>query len=139
MVFKPRLGAIEGAYRGVSCDLVVLREASLPDVCIVCGTPANGGTYRAEFQPFRYPSWHIPFFYDIAYLILGRSYVVNFPFCSICTDDNFDIQATWLNEKFGFFTGVSRAFLKLLPGIPLELAAELEGTWKQKLLRSLMR
>jgi hypothetical protein len=99
---------------------------------------------KRRHLPSRIPAFSLPFlahtvFYDIAYLILGRSYVVNFPFCSICTDDNFDIQATWLNEKFGFFTGVSRAFLKLLPGIPLELAAELEGTWKQKLLRSLMR
>jgi len=117
----------------------MFREASLPDVCIVCGTPANGNVYRAEFEPYRYPSWHIPIFYDVAYWIAGSRYVVNFPFCSICKPEDFDIHARRINEKFGFFGGVSNTFLKLLPRIPLDLAAELEGIWVQRALRSFMR
>jgi hypothetical protein len=134
--FEPRVGRIENAYLGQSADLVMFREASLPDVCIVCGTPAGGNIYRAEFEPYRYPSWHIPIFYDVAYWIAGSRYVVNFPFCSICKPEDFDIHARRINEKFGFFGGVSSTFLKLLPRIPLELAAELEGTWVQRALRS---
>jgi hypothetical protein len=117
----------------------MFREASLPDVCIVCGTPANGNVYRAEFEPYRYSSWHIPFFYDVAYWIAGRRYVVNFPFCSICKPEDFDIHARRINEKFGFFGGVSNTFLKLLPTIPVGLAAELERTWAQRALRSFVR
>jgi len=64
---------------------------------------------------------------------------VDFPFCSICTSENFDIHATWIDRKAGFFSGVSNTLLKLLPGIPNELAAGLEGTRQQKLLRFLMR
>ena len=134
--FEPRVGRIENAYLGQSADLVMCREASLPDVCIACGTPAGGNIYRAEFEPYRYPSWHIPIFYDVAYWIAGSRYVVNFPFCSICKPEDFDIHARRINEKFGFFGGVSSTFLKLLPRIPLELAVELEGTWVQRALRS---
>jgi hypothetical protein len=137
--FEPRVGPIENAYLGQSADLVMFREASLPDVCIVCGTAANGNVYRAEFEPYRYPSWHIPFFYDVAYWISGSRYIVNFPFCSICKPEDFDIHARLINEKFGFFGGVSNTFLKLLPTIPVDLAAELEGTWAQRALRSFMR
>jgi hypothetical protein len=137
--FKPRIGAIEGAYCGLSGDLVMLREASLPDVCVVCGTPAHGNVYRAEFYPHRWPRWHVPIFYDIAYWIIGTCYVVDFPFCSICTSENFDIQPTWINREVGFFSSVSNTFLKLLPRIPLELAAQLQGTRTQQVLRFLMR
>ena len=137
--FKPRVGAIEGAYLGLSGDLVLLREASLPDRCIVCATPAHGNTYRAEFEPYRQPAWHIPIFYDVPYWIFGTRYIVDFPFCSICTSENFDIHATRIDRKAGFFIGVSNTLLKLLPTIPQELAAGLEGTRKQKLLRFLMR
>lgn len=136
--FKPRVGAIEGAYLGVSGDLVLLREASLLDRCVVCATPAHGNTYRAEFEPSRYPAWHVPIFYDVPYWIFGIRYLVDFPFCSICTSENFDVHATRIDRKAGFFRGVSNTLLKLLPRIPEELAAELEGTRKQKLFRSLM-
>ena len=137
--FKPRVGAIEGAYLGLSGDLVLLREASLPDRCIVCATPANGNSYRAEFYPYRHPAWHVPFFYDIPYWIFGTCYIVDFPFCSICTSENFDIQATRIDRRVGFFRGVSNTLLKSFPRIPLELATQLEGTRSQQLLRSLMR
>ena len=137
--FKPRIGAIEGTYLGLSGDLVMLREASLPDFCIVCCTPARGKLHRAQFEPYRYPAWHVPLFYDIAYWIVGKKYVVDFPFCAICKPGDFDIQATRINEKVGFFRGVSGTFLKSLPRIPLELAAELEGTRAQRTLRFLMR
>jgi hypothetical protein len=116
----------------------MFREASLPDVCIVCGTRAGGNVYRAEFEPYRYPSWHIPIFYDVAYWIVGNRYIVNFPFCSICKPEDFDIHARRINDKFGFFGGVSSTFLKLLPTIPLELVTELEGTWAQRALRFFM-
>jgi len=139
VLFKPRVGKIEGAYVGLAGDLVLLREASLPDRCIVCATPAYGGVYRAEFYPYRWPSWHIPFFYDIGYFIFGNCYVVDFPFCAICTSENFDVRATRINRRVGFFRGVSATLLKLLPRIPEELAAELEGTASQRFLRALMR
>ena len=71
--------------------------------------------------------------------IAGRRYVVNFPFCSICKPEDFDIHARRINEKFGFFGGVSNTFLKLLPTIPVGLAAELERTWAQRALRSFVR
>jgi hypothetical protein len=137
--FKPRIGAIEGAYLGLSGDLALLREASLPDRCIVCATPAEGNVYPVEFEPYRYPAWHVPVFYDVPYWIFGTRYIVDFPFCSICTSENFDIQATRIDRKVGFFRGVSKTLLKLFPRIPLELAAELEGTWSQRVFRSLMR
>jgi hypothetical protein len=136
--FKPRVGAIENVYVGSRADLVMFREASLPDVCIVCGTRAWGNIHRAQFQPYRHPSLHIPIIYDIAYWIVGARYTVDFPFCSICTPESFDINTTRIDEKVGFFTGVSNTFMKLLPRIPLELAAELEGTWAQRALRSFM-
>lgn len=137
--FKPRVGAIENAYLGVSGNLVMCRKASLPDVCIVCGTPAGGNVYRAEFEPHHYPVWHVPILYDVAYWIVGNRYLVDFPFCSICKPEDFDIHATRIDQKVGFFSGVSNTFLKLLPRIPLELAAELEGTWAQRVLRFFMR
>lgn len=139
MFFRPRVGAIERAYLGLSGDLVLLREASLPDLCIVCATPAHGNVYRAEFEPYRFPAWHVPFFYDVSYWIFGTRYIVDFPFCSICTSENFDIHATRIDRKVGLFTGVSNTLLKLFPRIPLELASCLEGTRSQRLLRSLMR
>jgi hypothetical protein len=139
VVFEPRVGAIENAYRGLSANLVMFREASLPDVCIVCGTPAGGNLYRAEFEPHHHPVWHVPVLYDVAYCIVGKRYVVNFPFCSICKPEDFDIHATRIDEKVGFFNDVSNTFLKLLPSIPLKLAAELEGTRAQRALRFFMR
>lgn len=117
----------------------MLREASLPDVCVVCGTPAHGSVHRAEYEPYRYPAWYVPLFYDIPYLILGKRYVVDFPFCSICKPKDFDIHATQIDEKAGFFSGVSNTFLKLLPRIPQELAGELEGTRAQRVLRFILR
>lgn len=138
VLFKPRIGAIEGAYSDFSARFVMLRSASLPDVCIVCGTPARGNLYRAAFEPYHFPSWHVPIFYDIAYWIVGRRYIVDFPFCSICRPENFDIHAVQIDEKAGFFSGVSTAFLKLLPRIPQELAVELEGTWARRVCRSIL-
>ncbi len=117
----------------------MLREASLHDVCIVCGTPAHGNIYQAEFEPYNFPVWHVPVFYDIAYWIAGKRYIVNFPFCSICKPHDFDIRAMHIDEKVGFFSGVSKTFLKLLPRTPLELTAALEGTWTQRVFRFLMR
>ncbi|MFZ3215340.1 MAG: hypothetical protein WA192_04695 [Candidatus Acidiferrales bacterium] len=139
VLFKPRVGAVENAYRDLPAILVLFREASLPDVCIVCGTPAGGNLYRAEFEPYRYPAWHVPVFYDVPYWSFGHRYFVDFPFCAICKREDFDIQAARISEKVGFFSGVSNTFLKLVPAIPLKLAAELEGNWAQRALRFLMR
>ena len=52
--------------------------------------------------------------------------IVDFPFCSISTSENFDIQATRIDRRVGFFRGVSDTLLKLFPKIPLELATQLE-------------
>jgi hypothetical protein len=72
-------------YVALSGELVLLREASLPDRCVVCGTPAQGNIYRAEFEPYRYPAWHVPIVYDVPYWIFRTRYIVDFPFCSIST------------------------------------------------------
>ncbi len=137
--FKLRIGAIEGAYRGISGDLVLLREASLPDRCIVCATPANGNIHRAKFEPLHDPAWHVPFFYDILYWVFGTRYIVDFSFCSICTSGNFDIQPVWFSKKVGVLRGASNTFMKLLPSVPPELSADLDGSWRQRALRSLLR
>jgi hypothetical protein len=137
--FKPRVGAIENAYLDAFGNLVMFREASLPDVCIVCGTPARGNLYQAEFEPHRNSSWNAFTFYYVTSRITGNRYFVNFPFCSICKPENFDIHASRIDEEVGFFGGVSNTFLKLLPRLPLELAAELEGTWAQRAWRAFMR
>jgi hypothetical protein len=112
VLFKPRVGAIENAYLGKSEKLVMFREASLPDVCIACSTPASGNVYRAEFEPYRYPAWHVRISYDIAYWIVGNRYIVDCPAQSASPKD-FDIHATRIDENVGFFSGVSNTFLKL--------------------------
>lgn len=117
----------------------MFRKASLPDVCIVCGSPACGNVYRTEYEPYRYPSWHVPFFSDISYWIMGKRYVVDFPFCSTCKPENFDIQATQIDETVGVFSGVANTFLKLLPMVPPDVAAKVEGTWPQRVLRFIKR
>ncbi|MGB0034103.1 MAG: hypothetical protein WBP79_01355 [Candidatus Acidiferrales bacterium] len=117
----------------------MLRKASLPDVCIVCGSPACGNVYRAKYEPYSCPSWHVPIFYDIPHWIIGKRYFVDFPFCSICKSENFDIQATQIDEDAGVFSGVTKTFLKLLPIIPPDVAVGLEGTWPQRALRFIMR
>src|SRR5258706_5682421 len=48
------VGPIENAYS--DGRLVLLRRASLPDVCVVCGSPAWGNIYHIEFTPYRYPA-----------------------------------------------------------------------------------
>jgi hypothetical protein len=118
---------------------VVLREASLPDLRIVCGTPAHGKVYRAKFEPYHFPAWHVPVFYDTACWVFGTRYMAKFPFCSICTPENFDIQTTRINKKAGFFRHVSNTFLKLLPGIPPDLAGRLQSSWPQRVFRFFMR
>jgi hypothetical protein len=134
--FKPRLGAIENAYRGLSWDLVMFREASLPDACIICGTPSFGNTHRAKFEP--YARWRTELLFSVVYWTVGTRYFVDFPFCSICQPADFDIRATRIDKNVGFFSGVSNTVLKKLPPIPLDLAARLEGTRAQRAFRWLM-
>ena len=136
MFFKPRLGAVKNAYRGLSGVLVIFREASLPDICIVCGTPAAGNTHRAGFVP--YAGLRTIFLFSVVYWTVGTRYFVDFPFCTICKPADFDISAPRIKKEVGFFSGVSNTFLKMLPPIPLELAAKLEGTRAQRALRWLM-
>ncbi|MGH9740565.1 MAG: hypothetical protein ACRD4X_18555 [Candidatus Acidiferrales bacterium] len=136
--FKTRLGVIEGAYHSSGC-LVLLQEASLPDRCIVCAAPAHGHRYRGAFQPYRLPTWRVPVSWDFLYSIVGKQYLVDFPFCSICTDENFDIHAKWIDEKAGFFSGVSNTLMKSLPRIPPEVEAQLQRTRWQLFLRSLLQ
>jgi hypothetical protein len=133
--FKPRVGPTEHAYFDFSSGLIMFREASLPDICVACGTPAHGNIYRAQFEPY-----HKVFaLYEIVYWAVGTRYIVDFPFCSICTSENFDIHTSRIDGNVGFFQGVSHTFLRLLPSIPQELAAELEGTWTQRAMRWLVR
>lgn len=137
--FKTYIGAIKNAFVGGSGELIMLREASLPDFCVVCCAPAEGNVYRAEFEPYRSPAFYVPIFHEIVYWMVGNHYVVDFPFCAICEPAHFDIRATQIDEKAGFFSGASKTFMKKLPSIPPELEMGLEATQAQRALRFFMR
>lgn len=127
------VGPIENAYS--DGRLVLLRRASLPDVCVVCGSPAWGNVYHREFTPYSYPAWHVPLLWDVVYSIIGKRYLFDFPFCSTCEPGDFDIHPVRINNDFAVFSGASGTLLKSLPSLPPDLEAEIEGSWLQRVLR----
>jgi hypothetical protein len=129
------VGSTKGAYNDLLGGLVLLRGASLPDVCVVCGSPARGNVYHKEFEPYWHPSWEVPFFWQIVYSIVGKRYLLDFPFCLTCKPDEFQIDVRRINNNFAIFAGASRTLLKSLPLIPLNLAAEMEGTRLERVFR----
>jgi hypothetical protein len=133
------VGSTKSAYSDLHGGLVLLRGASLPDICVVCGSPALGNVYHKEFEPYRHPSWEVPFFWLIVHSIVGKRYLLDFPFCSTCKPDDFQIDAMRINDELAVFGGASRTLLKLLPSIPPKLAAEIEGTWLQRMFRWVAR
>jgi hypothetical protein len=130
-----RVGPVENAYNDHFGGLVLLRGASLPDVCVVCGSPAWGNVFHKEFEPHRYPSWAPPLLWDVGYMIFGNRYLVDLPFCSTCQPDDFQIYPLRINNDFAVFVGASRTLLKSLPSIPQDLAAKIEGSLPQRVLR----
>jgi hypothetical protein len=136
--FKTQVGTIEKAYNDLFGGLVLLPDSSLPDVCVVCGGPANGNVHREKFKPFSAPSWHVPIFYDVVYGIIGKQYVVDFPVCATCEREGFEINLTQIDERVGVFSGASKTFLRLLPVVTPEVASQMEGTWPQRILRFVM-
>ena len=133
--FALRVGPVGNAYTDLSGRLVLLRGASLPDVCIVCGSPAWGNLYHKEFEPHCYPSWDLPLLWDVIYLILGKRYLMDLPFCSNCQPDDFQIYLVRINNDFAVLSDVSGTFLKSLPSLPLDLSAKVEGNLVQRALR----
>ncbi|HVB87862.1 MAG TPA: hypothetical protein VNK23_14475 [Candidatus Dormibacteraeota bacterium] len=105
----------------------------------MCAAPAHGRHYRAVFQPYRLPTWRVPVTWDFLYGIFGKHYLVDFSFCSICTEENFDIHARWIDGKAGFFRGVSKTLMKSLPRIPPDVEAGLQRNRWQRFLSSLLQ
>jgi hypothetical protein len=130
-----RVGPVENTYTDHFGGLVLLRGASLPDVCVVCGSPAWGNVYHKEFEPHRYPWWALPLLWDVAYMIFGKRYLLDLPFCSSCQPDDFQIYPARINNDFAVLSGASITFLKLLPSLPQDLAAKIEGNLLQRVLR----
>ncbi len=132
--FKPRIGTIAGAYCDSANRLVLMRDASLPERCIVCAAPARGNTRVLDYQPYEPFSLHatIPRF---LYWLLGKHYLVDFPACSTCKDGDFDIRADWIDDRAGIFRGISNTLLRSLPQLPSEIEGKLNPTLPQRLLR----
>ena len=112
------VGPIENAY----CDnhlywkfsrLVLLRRASLPDVCVVCGSPARGNVLHKEFEQRGLLS-HLPSLLYVVYLIFGKRYLLDFPFCPTCEPDNFQLIPLRIDDSFAIFENASRTLLKFL-------------------------
>ncbi len=136
--FKTQVGTIQRAYNDLFGGLVLLPSSSLPDICVVCGSPANGNVHHEKYEPFSAPSWHVPIFYDVVYSIVGKRYVVDFPVCSTCEQERFEIKVVQIDERVGVFSGASKTFLGLLPVVPPEVATQIEGTWPRRVLRFVM-
>jgi uncharacterized membrane protein len=67
--------------------LVMAKDAALPDRCLKCNLPANGGTLRRKL------SWHPPFWYLLLFfnviiycgvaLLVRKTATVSFPLCEV--------------------------------------------------------
>jgi hypothetical protein len=135
------VGPIENAYSDNHLywqfsRLVVLRSASLPDVCVVCGSPARGNVLHKEFEQRGLLS-HLPSLLHIVYLIFGKRYLLDFPFCPTCEPDNFQLSPLHINDSFAIFGNASRVLLKSLPLVPTDLAKQIDGNWLQRSFRRL--
>jgi hypothetical protein len=132
--YKLKIGPLENAYYDVDGHLVLLRGASLPNVCVVCGSPAHNNTISKEFEQHGF-LWHLPSILWTAYLIFGKRYLLTFPFCPNCGPDDFSLFPVRINETFAKFAGTSKTFLKSLPPLPPDLGAETNEGWFRRSFR----
>jgi hypothetical protein len=115
-------------------ELVLQLACSLPDVCVACGSPAWGNVEKKEF-PATPLGWLLPAPFDIIGLIFGTRYVFDFPFCSNCAPELFQLKPTRLDSHLAVFVGASGRFLELLPPLPPDVAAEMNSTSLQRKFR----
>ena len=132
--YELKIGAPENAYCDIDGHLVLLRGASLPDICVVCGSPAYGNTFNKEFD-HRGLLWHLPSVLWTAYLIFGKRYLLSFPFCPTCGPDDFSLLPVRISDNCAIFTGTSKTLLKSLPLLPPDLDAEVNDGWLQRTFR----
>lgn len=135
------IGAVADAYCQVDAflepsRLILSRRASLPDLCVVCGSPARGNLLHKEFEQ-RGLLAHLPSILRVVYWVLGKRYLVDFPFCPTCTPDEFQLSPVQIGDDFAIFGNASRALLRSLPLLPPDLAEKMQGNWLQQLIRSL--
>lgn len=141
VLYTLTIGAIEDAYCEVDAymepsRLILFRRAALPDICVVCGSPARGNVLHKEFEQGGWLA-HLPSILQVVYLVLGKRYLLDFPFCSTCTPDEFQLSPLQMHDDFAIFGNASKALLKSLPLLPPDLAEEMEGSWLRRLLQRL--
>ena len=124
------VGPIKHAYHDNLGKVVVFRGASLPNVCVGCGGPAWGNTYHKDLEPLM--GRGLPVLFLAIYFIIGKRYLLDFPFCSTCPPDMFQLSIERINEDFAILGGASRAFLKSLPPLPSNLAIQVNANWVQR-------
>jgi hypothetical protein len=129
-----KIGPLDKAYCDIDGHFVLMHGASLPDVCVVCGSLAHGNTINKEFDHHGF-LWHLPSVLWTAYLILGKRYVLTFPFCPTCEPDDFSLFPVRINDNCAKFAGTSKTFLKSLPPLPPDLDEEINGGWFQRTIR----
>jgi hypothetical protein len=129
-----KIGPLENAYCDIDGRLILMCGASLPDICVVCGSSARGNTFNKEFDHHGL-LWHLPSILWTVYLIFGKRYVLNFPFCATCEPHDFSLFPVRISDNWATFTGTSKTFLKSLPPLPPDLDAEINGGWFQRTFR----
>jgi hypothetical protein len=131
--YNKQSATVRNAYRA-GHELVLQFGGSLPDVCVACGSPAWGNVEKKEF-PTTPLWWLLPTPFDIIGLIFGTRYVFDFPFCSNCSPELFQLKPTRLDSHLAVFVGASGRLLELLPSLPPDVAAEKNSTWLQRKFR----
>jgi hypothetical protein len=124
--YSIRIGTIERAFADNLGKFVVLRSATLPNVCVGCGGPAWGNLFHKEY---------VLGGRSLYFLIFGKCYLLDFPFCATCPPDNFKLRLVRINDEFAIFRGVSGKFLQSLPPIPPYLLAQTNLNWLQRTFR----
>jgi hypothetical protein len=124
---------IRNAYCG-SLQLVVQPGASLPDVCIVCGSATCGNVLQKSFPKI---SWWflLPSVLDFVVYLIAGMYLFDFPLCSNCPPKRVRLIPTRLDHHLAVFYGASNRFLASLPPIPADVATEMNRSWLQRTFR----
>jgi hypothetical protein len=115
---------------------VVYPDASLPEICVGCGGASWGNVTRKEFsrpsQLVYLPASGIGFFFA---LIFGKAYVFDFPFCTNCPPDAFQLKVKFVDGGFAVFSGAPRRLLQALPPVTDQMASEMSLNWFQRSFR----
>jgi len=131
--YSIKIGPVENAYSNNLGQFVVLRSAALPNVCVGCGGPAWGNMFYKEFEPLIKTS--LPVIFLALYFIVGRRYLLAFPFCSTCSPENFRVRVIRINGDFAIFSGAAGKFIQSLPPISPDLSAQTSLNWLQRALK----